>query len=31
MTNSVNKEWRVIQEAPDYEVSNYGDVRRISS
>ena len=29
MTNNVNKEWRVIQEAPDYEVSNYGDVRRI--
>lgn len=31
MTNGVNKEWRVIQEAPDYEVSNYGDVRRISN
>lgn len=23
------KEWKVIEEAPDYEVSNYGDVRNI--
>ena len=25
------KEWKVIQEAPNYEVSNYGDVRNIKT
>lgn len=30
MTNA-NKEWRAIEEAPAYEVSNYGDVRRVKT
>ena len=25
--NEQEKEWRTIEEAPKYEVSNYGDVR----
>ena len=31
MTKENNKEWRVIEEAQKYEVSNYGDVRKIST
>lgn len=25
----INEEWRIIEEAPNYEVSNYGEVRNI--
>lgn len=31
MMKENNKEWRVIEEAQKYEVSNYGDVRKIST
>jgi hypothetical protein len=31
MMKKDNKEWRVIEEAQKYEVSNYGDVRKIST
>lgn len=31
MTKGNNKEWRVIEEAQKYEVSNYGDVRNINT
>ena len=31
MKENNNKEWRVIEEAQKYEVSNYGDVRKIST
>lgn len=27
----MEKEWRVIEEAPNYEVSNYGDIRNIKT
>lgn len=27
----MEKEWRIIKEAPNYEVSNYGDVRNIKT
>ena len=31
MMKENNKEWRIIEEAQKYEVSNYGDVRKIST
>lgn len=31
MMKENNKEWRVVEEAQKYEVSNYGDVRKIST